>query len=237
MIMTHCRNQNGINEYQQINIYHHQQREIAVKTIVGGTAMIYLVKKMIGLKIIQYIGWKKIYRSNHRRSRSMMSDQPLDKQEKSKKMLGYYSKIARKTYDFFQRHPKLIENWLLFDRIISNTVLYIPRKGKLGLHRWIRRQMELQKIKNKSNPLLKYPKKWYGPLMLNYYSMVGYTNIIILSEYVLIKFYQNHLLFDAAFIMNNHSNLVELNEKIQQNWRENPHEKERKEYINLLKLK
>ena len=127
-------------------------------------------------------------------------------------MMKYYSKIARKTFDFFQRHPKVIENWLLIDRIISNTLLYIPRKAKLRLHRWVAHQMELQKERNKSNPISKYAKKWHGPLMLDYHSIVGYTNIIILSQYVLIKFYHNHLLFDAVFVMNNYSDILELNE-------------------------
>ena len=90
MIMTHCNCINIDNNYHkrnqyQMNMYHHQQREIAMKTILGGTALIYLIKKFVGIKLIQYIGWKKIYRTNHRRSRSMMRDQPEDKQENQKK--------------------------------------------------------------------------------------------------------------------------------------------------------
>eukprot|EP00483_Globobulimina_turgida_P011175 UN11196 len=86
--------------------------------------------------------------------------------------MKYYSKFARKTYDFFVSHPKLIENWLFIDRIITNTLLYIPRKIKLGIHRWMRVQIDLQKQKTKHNPRLKYAKKWDGPLMFDVNYMV-----------------------------------------------------------------
>ena len=240
-ITTHCIGnslvyQHGLHATRDINMYHHQQRDITIKTFVGGAFFVYMVKKFVGIKLIQYIGWKKIYRLNHRRSRIMMMDQPQNKKDKSKKMMKYYSKFARKTYDFFQRHPKFIENWLFIDRIVTNTTLYIPRKLKLGLHRWLSGQMELQKEKNKSNPILRYPKKWYGPLMLDLNSMIGYTNIIILSQYVLINLHENHLLFDAVFIMSNFSNILKENEKIQKRWKENPQEWERQQYVNLFKM-
>ena len=215
----------------------HQKRDITVKTILFSGGLIYLVKKFVGIKLIQWYGWKRIYRLNHRRSRNMMRDLPEDKRAKSRKMMTYYSKMGRTTYDFFVRHPALITNWLYIDRIVTNTLLYIPRKVKLSLHRWLAVQLKLQKELNKSNPMIKYAKQWQGPLTFGIHEMVGYSNVIILSQYILLSIPEQRTLLDAVFVLSNHSDIMALNDKIHERWKNNPQELERKEYVNLLKMK
>merc|ERR1712228_497738 len=156
---------------------------------------------------------------------------------KNEKIIKYYSRVIRIFYDFFVRHPKLIKNLLLFDRIISNFLLYIPRKLKLAFHGWLLHQVDSQQNKNKKNPIFGYAKQWNGPIMFDIYYMVGFENIIILSQYALISMQQKQTLFDAAFVISNYSNILALDKQIQQKWKQNPQEYERKQYVNLFKLK
>eukprot|EP01083_Nonionella_stella_P142421 440655_1 len=239
-IVTYSSTNNNIyslHYHHHNGLYKHQQREITMKAILCGGGFIYLLKKFLGIKLIQYYGWKRLYRLNHRRNRIVMHEAPDNKKEKTKKMMKLYSKIARISYDFFLRHPKFVDNWLFVDRVVTNSLLYVPRKIKLNLHKLIRREIDLLKEKNKTNPRLKYAKQWHGPLMFDTHSMVGYTNVILLSQYILISFYEKQTLFDVAFVISNYTDLLELNNKIQKKWRENPQELERKQYVNLLKLK
>ena len=69
------------------SIHHHQHRDITFKTIVLSGGLMYLIKKFVGIKLIQWYGWKRIYRLNHRRSRDMMRDLPEEKRAKSRKIV------------------------------------------------------------------------------------------------------------------------------------------------------
>jgi len=196
-----------------------------------------LIKKFIGIKLLQWYGWKRMYRQYVRQTRAMMKALPEHKRHRSRWILQMYSTAARKSFDFFERHPNVMRSWTLFDRTISNTILYIPRKTKLALHRWLATQLELQKQRNRSNPVYRYAKQWHGPLMLDIPSLVAYSNIYVLSRYVLIGLQEKRVLFDIAFVLSNRSDVVQLGEQIEKRWKENPHEYERKQYLKLLKFK
>lgn len=145
-------------------LHHISHHNIHWQTVIltGGIALI--IKKFVGYKFLQWMGWRRLYRWYYRYiikcmaippksaqvcfvSESKESKQLRKKLQLKQRMLGLLNKSFRKSSDFINNHPRLTRNVIAIDYYVTNGLLWPWAKFNAIIHWWLRGVMSRHKVK------------------------------------------------------------------------------------------
>ena len=187
------------NEYRN-DLYIHQRQNITLKTVIFGGATFLVLKKLIALRFVNYIGLKRFYRYYYRLTSIYLQNQPKHKRQKVLKLI---TKLFRLQLNASTKFPTILSSVKFIDKTFTN-IFMVPIMGYKKLMTFgIKAIIHAQKERINNDKLLRSPDIWEGPIMLKNDEILPFINIFLISRYLLPKIPDIHGIFLITFVKTN----------------------------------
>lgn len=177
-----------------------------------------LLKKYFGIKLLQYIGWKRLYKLYYRQFCNLHKKGSIT-QDRKIWLLTKWTNSFRKSSNAFgglnDRFPTLFRIISTIDKYFITALLFPLFTIHYGYNKMANNALKqyAMTLKSRSKHLVILPDVWHGPIMINNNNVIGISSAIIMSKYILCDMNEAHCLMNSTWCLSNKEFLLNYYEK------------------------